>query len=157
MRADAWLLAAVTEGSHDGRPVKLWELLHDFDYLNRALPTFDELSFGIPRLMAASLVTYDDGRFRATRRAIEIRRSLRADRLADVSDGMAAALGARRYPLPEGPEDRSLGRLAGLERGDLDAAIEQHGASFSRWTRPLVWAGTVLGRTLAAVDRIRRK
>jgi hypothetical protein len=47
-RSDAWLLAALAEGSHDGRAVKLWELLSDCDYLNRAIPTFDELSFGIP-------------------------------------------------------------------------------------------------------------
>jgi hypothetical protein len=52
-RSDAWLLAALTERSHDGHSVNLRDLVHDADWLNRAIPTYDEISFGLPRLVAA--------------------------------------------------------------------------------------------------------
>lgn len=45
-RSDAWLLAALTEGLRDGRPVNLRDFVNDADWLNRLIPTFDEMSFG---------------------------------------------------------------------------------------------------------------
>lgn len=36
-RSDAWLLAALTEGSHDGRPVNLRDFVNDADWLNRLI------------------------------------------------------------------------------------------------------------------------
>jgi hypothetical protein len=56
-RADAWLLAALTERSHDGRSVTLQEFVHDADWLGRMIPTFDEMSFGLPRLISAGFMT----------------------------------------------------------------------------------------------------
>jgi hypothetical protein len=151
-RSDAWLLAAITEGSR-GQAVTLEEFVHDCDYLNRAIPTFDEVSLGIPRLVAAGLVTVQGQTFRATEPALRLRRSLGAKTLGDVLDQMAAALGATPYPDVEPPEDRSRGRLVGLEPEDLEGAIRTYKSWFVRWTKPLVWAGHLLSRVLTALDR----
>jgi hypothetical protein len=129
-RSDAWLLAALTEGSHDGRAVSLRDLVHDADWLNRLIPSFDELSFGLPRLIAAGFLTVgSDGEngpvLRATPKAIELRRSVKARSLGDVITGMEQAVGARSHPVPE-VEDRSLGRLPGFAPEDLEAAYTQH-------------------------------
>jgi hypothetical protein len=144
-RADAWLLAALTEGSHDGRPVSLRDFVHDADWLNRLIPSFDEVSFGLPRLVAAGflIVGYDakDGLvFRATPRATELRQSVQAESLGDVLEGVAQAVGAAPYPEPEPAEDRSLGRLPGLDRDDLAKAVAQHAEWVERLSRPFIAA-----------------
>ena len=58
-RSDAWLLAAITES---GRPVDLGGLIHDADWVNRLIPTFDELSYGIPRLASHGYVVVSRSR-----------------------------------------------------------------------------------------------
>jgi len=150
-RSDAWLLAALTEGSHDGRAVRLRDLVHDADWLNRLIPTFDEMSFGLPRLVAAGflIVGYDAKDhlvFRATLKATRLRRSVKARTLGNVLAGVGLAVGTTPYPEPEPAEDRSLGRLPGLERVDLETAVRQHGESVERWSRPLVAAAQALSR-----------
>src|SRR5919197_2892972 len=131
-RSDAWLLAALTEGSHDGRPVTLQDFVFYADYLNRAIATFDEMSYGLPRLIAAGFMTVGQDVkkgivFRATPKATRLRKSVKAGTLGGMLEGVAKAVGAAPYPDPEPPEDRSLDRLPGLEPEDLDAAIEAHG------------------------------
>jgi hypothetical protein len=153
-RSDAWLLAALTEGSRDGRPVSLRDLVHDADWLNRRIPTFDQISYGLPRLVAAGFATVDGYRFRATPKAIALRRTLKSlpsDGLSDVIVRMEAALGAKPYPEPE-DEDRSLGRLSGFEPVDLEIAVRKHGEWVKRWSRPLVAAAWALSRILTAME-----
>jgi hypothetical protein len=41
-RTDAWLLAALTDASHDGRFVNLADFVDAYDWLMRAIPTFDK-------------------------------------------------------------------------------------------------------------------
>ncbi len=142
-RSDAWLLAALTEGSHDGRPVNLRDFVNDADWLNRLIPTFDEMSFGLPRLVAAGflVVGYDPKEglvFRATPKAAKLRGSVKAKSLGDVLNGVGGAVGAAPYPEPEPAEDRSLGRLPGLESGALDTAIQEHGERIERWSKPFI-------------------
>jgi hypothetical protein len=90
----------------------LRDLIGNGDWLNRAILSFDELSFGLPRLEAAGLVEVvhgrDGPRVRATSRARALRRDVDVDTLAGVLAAMAAAVGARPYPEPE-TEDRTLG------------------------------------------------
>ena len=142
-RSDAWLLAALTEGSRDGRPVNLRDFVHDADWLNRSIPTFDEMSFGLPRLVAAGfLIVEHDSKerlvFQATPKATKLRRSVKAKSLGDVLNGVGEAVGAASYPEPEPAEDRSLGRLTGLETGALDRAIQEHGERVERWSKPFI-------------------
>lgn len=148
-RSDAWLLAALTEGSHDGRPVNLRDFVNDADWLNRLLPTFDEMSFGLPRLVAAGflVVGYDPKEglvFRATPKATKLRDSVKAKSLGDVLNGVGEAVGAAPYPEPEPAEDRSLGRLPGLESDALDTAIQEHGGRIGRWSKPFIAAAHAL-------------
>jgi hypothetical protein len=148
-RSDAWLLAALTEGSHDGRAVTLQDFVHDADWLNRQIPTFDEMSYGVPRLIEAGFMTVGQDVkkgivFRATPKATQLRKSVKAGTLGGVLEGVGNAVGTLPYRGPEPPEDRSLGRLAGLEPDDLDAAIEAHGAWVDRWSRPFVAAAQAL-------------
>ena len=152
-RSDAWLLAALTEGSHDGRPVNLRDFVNDADWLDRSIPTFDEMSFGLPRLVAAGfLVVGSDPReglvFRATPKATKLRRSVKAKSLGDVLNGVGEAVGAVPYPEPEPAEDRSFGRLPGLESDALERAIQEHGERIERWSKPLVAVAHALTKWL---------
>lgn len=148
-RSDAYLLAALTESG--GRGVDLPSLLHDYDWLNRDIPTFDELSFGIPRLVAhgyAEVGRNNRGelRFRATRSAHALRRSIdaRARTIGDVVIAMATIVGTAPYPEPE-VEDRALGRLDELRQDDLDLARQKYGAWMARWSRPLIAMARLVG------------
>jgi len=150
-RADAWLLAALTEGSHDGRSVTLPDFLHDTDWLNRLLPTFDELSFGLPRLIAAGLLTVDNDAtkgmvLQATPEAIRLGKSAR--RSGNALGGMTRAVGARVYPDADLPEDRSCGRLPGFEPEDLEAATTAYKEWFDRASKPYVAVGRLLAKLM---------
>ena len=147
-RSDAWLLAAIADGSIRRKPIPLASLVEHADWLNRAIPTFDEVSFGLPRLMAHGLVTIENGGYRATTKAVALRRSVKARTLGGVLLGMAAAVGARPYPEPES-EDRALRRLPGLKPDDLDEAVRSHHRSIDRW-------GRVLKGTIRAADLVAR-
>lgn len=125
-------MAALTDGSHDGRPVNLRDFVNSADWLDRSIPTFDEMSFGLPRLVAGGfLVVGSDPTeglvFRATPKATKLRRSVKAKSLGDVLTGVGEGVGAVPYPELEPAEDRSLGRLPGLESDALDMAIQEHG------------------------------
>jgi len=134
-RSDAWLLAALAEGSHRGRALTLQQLIEHADWLNHAIPAFDEVSFGLPRLIAHGLATVDGLRLRATPAGMAVRRSVKGTTLGAIMVGMAERVGAPPYPEPE-IEDRSLGRLPGLEASDFEAAFRE----YSRSMKPWVWA-----------------
>jgi hypothetical protein len=108
----------------------------------------------VPRLVAAGFATVDRYRFRATPKAVALRRSLKSlpsDGLGDVIVRMAVAVGAKPYPEAEN-EDRSLGRLPGFEPTDLEIAVRKHGERIQRISGPLVAAGRALSRILTAMD-----
>jgi hypothetical protein len=137
------LLAALTEVSHDGRAVNLRNFVDAADWLNRLIPTFDEVSFGLPRLVAAGfLIAGNDAKLglvlRATPTATKLRRSVKAKTLGGVLNGVGEAVGAAPYPEPEPAEDRTLGRLPGLDSGDLDTAIQEHSERVERWSKPFI-------------------
>ena len=138
--ADARLVAALTESS--GRPVTLRDLVHDYDWINRAVPTFEELSFGMPRIVAAGYAMVGTSRsgelvFRATPEALRLRRAASGNPV----DAIATALEAGGAG-----EDRSLGRLPGLTQEGFDAAVAAHGAWVARWSRPFVVVARLLAR-----------
>lgn len=142
-RSDAGLVAALSES--DGRRVDLQRLIHDFDWLIRDIPTYDQLSYGMARLMANGYVdVYRNGkgrlRFAATPATRALRRQVDADAhaLADVVVGMTRLLGAKSWPEPEPDEDRTLGRLPGLMPSDVEVAIDRHGRWVERWSKPLI-------------------
>lgn len=147
-RYDAVLLAAFTESGGRGRPIDLRTLIHDADWLDRSIPTFEELSYGIPRLVASGyvVVTSDDGdelRFTATPAARSLRDSIKGDSLGEVVIEMTRLVGGAPWPETES-EDRSLGRLAGLTPPDVDRAIKQHARYMEHWSKPLIAASRVL-------------
>jgi hypothetical protein len=142
-RSDGWLLAALTEVSHDGHAVSLRDLLDAADWLNRLIPTFDELSFGLPRLVAAGFLETETDltgnlRFRALPKATRLRKSVEAKTLGDVITGVSDAVGAVPYDDPEPAEDRSLGRLAGLHLDAVEVALEANSESMDRGMRLLL-------------------
>ena len=135
---DAWLLAALTEAN--GRAVRLRDFVHDYDWLNRAVPTFDEVSFGLPRIVARGLGSVSgEGRnlrLAATPLGLDVRRSVVGHPIPAIAD----AIGAR----DEGPEDRSRGRLPGLSQQDLADAAKAHAAWVRRWSRPFVVLASII-------------
>jgi hypothetical protein len=76
--------------------------------------------------------------FRATPKATKLRGSVKAESLGDVLNGVGDAVGAAPYPEPEPAEDRSLGRLPGLESEALDTAIQEHDERIERWSKPFI-------------------
>lgn len=139
--ADASLVAALTESG--GRYVPLRNLIHDYDWLNRAVPTYDDLSFGIPRLVAAGYaVTRESSNggllFAATPESMALRRSANAH----AAVAIPAALRAKIAPI----EDRSLGRLPWLTPQALEVAVNEHASWIDRWSRPLVGLARLLDR-----------
>jgi len=153
VRSEACLLAALTE-SRQRRAVTLPKLLHDYDWLNRALRTFDELSFGLPRLVAAGfvVVTGADGdlRLEPSSKAREWGKSIRrnARGAGGVLEAAARLAGAPPYPVPEQEEDRSLGRLPGLAEADVNEAVRAYEAWFWPRARPFLAASRALSRVI---------
>ena len=135
---DAELLAALTESS--GRRVRLRDLVHDYDWVNRAIPTFDELSYGMQRLVAAGFASVSSARgkeleFQATHDAVGLRKSISGHPTSRI----AAAIDVNH----EG-EDRSLGRLAGLTQEAFQEAVRAHSSWVERWSGPFVALARVL-------------
>ena len=141
--SDAWLLAALTESPHPGRPVTLRDFVDNADWLNRAIPTFDEMSFGLPRLAAAGLLVVEQDAkegllLRATPKAITLRRLMKAKALGDALNAIDEAIRAAGHPEPERVEDRSHGRLPGLGAGDLETAVQEHGVRIEELSKPYI-------------------
>lgn len=109
------------------RPIDLRDLIANYDWLDRSIPTFDEVSFGLPRLVAAGFVDVEtpeagEIKVRATRKAQAVRATIKTHTLGGVLAEMGSAIGAPAYGHPE-TEDRSLGRLAGFEQSAWDAEV----------------------------------
>ncbi len=157
--SDAWLLAALTDGRRRAGPLTLRDLVGRADWLNHLLPTFDEVSFGVPRLVAAGLMTVDGLRSLATAEAWQLRSKVHAATLGDVLYAMQELVDAPHFGEPEPPEDRSLGRWPALTEADFDQAIREHVAEVERLSRPIVFAanvGNAIGERLVRLRDRRR-
>jgi hypothetical protein len=159
-RTDAYLLAATT-GSFRKRARPLRDLIADYDWLERDIPTFDEVSFGLPRLIAAGYLEVGSrqGRtfVRATPKARRLRSTKRAKTLGGRLGEVAAAVGAAPYPQPE-IEDRSLGRLTGLDSVEWDEEVRAYHASWGTGThraKNVAAVGAVIAGVVAAVGIVR--
>ena len=144
VRSDAWLLAAIAEHSPSGSAQKLQEFVHDCDWLNRSLPTFDEVSFGLQRLSQAGYVELERElgkilRLKATPQATQLgeRVHAAASTLGDVLDGFNKELATPSYLEPE-IEDRSLGRLPDFREDEWDAAVDAYGQWFHATAKELL-------------------
>lgn len=135
---DAWLLAALTEAN--GREVSLRDVVHDYDWLNRAVPSFDAVSFGLPRIVAAGLGSVSgEGRnlrLAATPLGLSVRRSVVGHPIPAIAEAINAS--------QEVPEDRSRGRLHGLTAEDLADAAKAHATWVRHWGTPFVVLASVL-------------
>jgi len=115
VRSDVWILTAIL--MFDGNPIDMRHLRESADYLMRRALTFDEVSFGVPRLVAAGLaeVATDEAPRLAIRSMPKASSMVvRGPGVIDIMFGLMDDLGCRPYPEPE-DEDRSLRRLPGLD------------------------------------------
>jgi hypothetical protein len=65
--SDTWVLLAILYGDGEaGRTLR--EVIATADYLNHAVPTYEELAGGLARLLAAGLAVEHTGRYRASAR-----------------------------------------------------------------------------------------
>jgi hypothetical protein len=149
VRSDAWLLAAIASQRPWGSAQKLQEFVHDCDYLNRSIPTFDEVSFGLPRLAAAGYVTFEREaghvlRLVATPKTAELDSRIgvrlrprppenKLSSLGDMLAAFGAELGCKPYPERE-VEDRSLGRMPDFEPLEWKKAV----AAYDAWFRDVM-------------------
>jgi hypothetical protein len=155
---DACLLAAVTE-SWRRRPIGLGDLIANYDWLDRSIPTFDEVSFGLPRLVAAGFVDVEkleagEIKVRATRKAQALRATIKVHTLGGVLAEMSAAVGAPPYGHHE-TEDRSLGRLVGFEASAWDDEVLAYQESWGK-ASPKLFAGLGAAVSIIVVVAVAR-
>ena len=135
------LAALVIGGGPQARPVTLGDLLLEADFMHRWLPSFEEVAFGLPRLVAGgfvSVVPSDTGMpsFKPLPAASGLLHVPR--RTGEFADDVVIALRTRPYPDPE-VEDRSLGRLAGLDESQFNREVETRQA-WQEKVSPRGWA-----------------
>jgi hypothetical protein len=123
---DAWLLACLIDWRWRwSRPMKLSDLIDAGDRLFRGQPTFDDVSYSLPRLIAwgylvAKRDIKGDLRLKATKAAFELKAQSK-----DKSDSwskVAKALGIPPGPPDAEEDDRSLGRFPDLDWSEFRAA-----------------------------------
>ena len=108
----------------------LWEFVNNADWLNRLIPTFDDVRFSFPRLVAAGYLDLSHDRnarlkLKGTDAAFDLRDRVQASTLGGVLGGLASMVEAQPYPSAE-EEDQSLGPLDGFERTEWDAAVTRN-------------------------------
>lgn len=137
-RTDANLLAGITAKWH-GRPQSLRDFIGAMAWDADTIPSFDEVSFGLQRLVAAGYVTIERKpgqglRLRATTKASQLGKQIGKGRVArgEIASRAEAALGLSRG----GPEDRSLGRLPDLDREEWDRDVGLWTRNFWHWAKP---------------------
>jgi hypothetical protein len=118
VRSDIWILAALVIGAVQG-PVEMQRLWENADYLMRRSLTFDEVSFGVPRLVAAGLAEVSAAKdtrlmLTATPKAVSLTKVDPNRGVIDMMFEWMDHFGCRPHPEHEN-EDRSLGRLSGLD------------------------------------------
>jgi len=131
-RSDAVLLAAlVILGGPDGQAVEVPAMVADAEFLHAASIGFDEVSFGLPRLVAGGWAVTGE----AAGGGILVQPTAAATELVhlpvrtrDLVVVVARALATRPYPDVE-TEDRSQGRLPGLD----DSGFAEEAARRNAW------------------------
>jgi hypothetical protein len=105
-------------------PVGLSRLAVDFDYMNRRGLTFDDLSFGLARLVDADLVEPGRGdselTLAPTHHALTLTPASQS--MTDAFLELAERLGIDWREEPP-PEDRSLGRFQGFSAEEFEAVL----------------------------------
>jgi len=94
--SDAWILAAVGQNR---RGTDFEYRLRSADHYNHAIPTVEELSQGLGRLIASGLVSASEGRFASTAAARRVWSNSRGDVYTRVVTLLEAM---QREPLTEG-------------------------------------------------------
>jgi hypothetical protein len=140
--SDGWILAALITS---GGQASVTQLVAQAEYLNRSLPTYDELSFGLARLVAAHLVEVSAGPaggllLTPTHQASGL---VEPGPMITMMFELIKTLCARPYPENE-VEDRSQGRRPGLELAEVEAALSDS----------LAWRSKVPPAVFAAFERV---
>src|SRR6185503_11356823 len=135
---DAWLLGAITETRRGAKPMQLWELVNNADWLNRSIPSFSEARTSLPRLVASGyLVMARDAQGRltlkATDAAFDLRDRVRADTLGGVLSEVATLV--RREPDIPADDVSNLGASAVLTQAEWDAAVTKNSDWMERQIR----------------------
>jgi len=122
------------------------KLVENVDFDMREVPTFDEASYGLARLIARDLIsaTYSPTkgiRLRATQAGRNLRRAAgryrretsksRWARIGEISIAIAHLEGAPSWPTPE-VEDRSVGRLPKLAKDTWDEYVAAYGRDWEQ-------------------------
>ena len=116
-RSDGWLLVAMAHAETDG--CARWrDIIASADYLERAIPTYEELAAAAERLDAAGLVRY-------RRTGVEISPATRACINTSTMDLRRRFAGVRELVVVV-PEQVASEFPLRLERGDYDEAIRVH-------------------------------
>jgi len=147
-RSDSVLLAAlIILGGPDGQPVGVQELVGEAEMLNVASIDFDQISFGLPRLVAGGFALTGEAvgggiLVQPTGAATElVHLPVRTWDLVEVVD---RALATRPYPDVE-TEDRSQGRLPGLDESGFAKEAARRNA----------WRDQIPPSAMAAFESIR--
>jgi hypothetical protein len=165
---DAALLAQIGDGWWFRHGTSLKKLLENYDFDQRDVPTYDDVSYGLARLVAAGYVraTYSPTngiRLYATprrkalvREAEELRRRtspFRWPRIGEVSFAIAELLNAERSPKPD---DRTIGRLPRLDQAAWDEVVASYNKEWDetlRRARPAANVLALMGRLFVSRRR----
>lgn len=145
-RGDLFLLTMVLVSRADKDGVRLDELMGTWDEVDRLYPSLDDLSFGLPRLVAHGLVEVH-----GSGATLRIHPTLRARSAAhgtwrDTAWTILERLEETFADVTADGEDRVLGRQPGIGRADVDAAITAYRVAFDRSARPLLTVVAALRR-----------
>lgn len=114
----------------------------------RQVPTFDDVSFGLRRLVEAGLIYVSDTaggpQIQPTTEALALQGRVSTTRLGEEVAALRQSLGID--PVSGNDEDRSLGRLPGLTRETWDAAVQEHNETLRRLSEPWIQAAQDLIR-----------
>jgi hypothetical protein len=150
VRSDAWIVAAILH--RRDRWQRIDTLLSRADYLNTSIPTYDHISYGLPRLVARGLVaTSQDSNGQLLVGATDTARRLGSNghepgrSRGEYLAGFYRELGCRPYPMEEA-EDRSLGRVSNFSEGDFETALARYQSSSRKWGRVAGLLGGILRR-----------
>jgi hypothetical protein len=139
-RKDAQVLTAIPGKFLWSRGISLEHFINNFDFENREMPTFDEASYGLARLMANGLITATHSptrgiRLLATRKGVDLQKAAerfrrqtsrhRWARIGERPAALAHLVGAPEWPEAE-VEDRSVGRMPRLDEKTWAQAVNEN-------------------------------
>ena len=137
-QSDACLVAALTETWPNPRWMRLDEFIGNYDWLVRGIPTFDEFSYGFPRLIGAGYGEVDGTgpamrRPRDTRAPWQLGGRPRRKTLGGVLWDVADAAGRSSVRVSRNARIGAWGGCAGWSATTWDEAVKayvtRHGAA----------------------------